>query len=64
MKSQMKELKEWLEQKQMEIHNEEMSETQNTIFATLQLVKRQVEYITEKNNSKNKNSGSPGHYGC
>jgi len=64
MKSQLEELHEWIENKQMEVHNEGMSETENTIYCTLQLVKRQIEYQITKDKQKISKKASPGWDGC
>jgi hypothetical protein len=64
MKSQLKELHEWIENKQIEVHNELMSETESIIYCTLQLVKRQIEYQINKDNQNTSKKSSPGWDGC
>lgn len=63
-KTQIEEILHWVSDKQIDVHNELMSDTEKTIFSTLQLVKRQIEFIIERDKNKNKNCGSPGHDGC
>lgn len=55
----------WISEEQKNIPIEDRTETQDTIYSTLQLVKRKVEYmkIREKENCK-QNKTSPGDYGC
>lgn len=62
--SSLDELKEWVVKQQSSLPEEGMDEHQLTIFATLQLVKNQIDCLIEKD-KKNKLTGkSPGYYGC
>jgi tRNA A37 N6-isopentenylltransferase MiaA len=64
MSSQIQELKEWIESEQSTFPEENMTDQEVVIYATLQLVKRQIEYIVEQDKEKCKDITSPGHYGC
>ena len=64
MLSQIGELKEWIEKEQSTFPEENMTDQEVVIYATLQLVKRQIEFIVERDIEKCKNVASTGHYGC
>jgi hypothetical protein len=64
MSSQIQELKEWVENEQSTLPEENMTDQEVVIYATLQLVKRQIEYIVERDKEKCKTIKSPGDYGC
>jgi len=64
MLSQIGELKEWIEKEQSTFPEENMTDQEVVIYATLQLVKRQIEFIVDRDIEKCKNVVSPGHYGC
>lgn len=64
---QLQELISWIEKEQDSLSKNDMTEHQLTIFATLQLVKKQAEYVMYRDIDKTKKvkqQGSPGHYGC
>lgn len=65
MGNKLKELKNWLFEQQNSLPHGDMTETQTTIFCTLQLVKNQIEFIEQKDiKIKKENKKSPGDYGC
>ena len=64
MSSQIQELKEWIEKEQSTFPEENVTDQEVVIYATLQLVKRQIEFIVERDIDKRKNVSSPGYYGC
>ena len=64
---QLDELIMWIEKEQVSLPQENMSEIQKTISATLEYVKKQAEFIVHRDSQiieKNKTKSSPGHYGC
>lgn len=65
MCKKLKQLEQWVVEKQNSLPHGEMTETQSTIFCTLQLIRNQINFLkSEKKQDKNNHNQSPGYYGC
>lgn len=65
MANKINELKNWVIEQQNSLPHGTMTESQTTIYCTLQLVRNRIEEILESDQKKKKNNKqSPGDYGC
>lgn len=65
MANKINELKNWVIEQQNSLPQGTMTESQTTIYCTLQLVRNRIEEILESDQKKKKNNKqSPGDYGC
>ena len=66
MKNDLEELRKWIDDHQNDLLKKDMTEKQSTIYYTFEVVKKEIDFLIQKNKKINTNTtkGSRGHYGC